>query len=45
MRQNKQYAAKQTLPNLLANLTPREKCNEEHSALGEGIQLAIAGAG
>jgi len=42
MRQNKHYAAKQTLLNLLANLTPREKCYEKHSASDEGVQIAIA---
>jgi len=44
MRQNKRYAAKQTLPNLLANLKPREKCYEKHihSASGEGAQIAFA---
>jgi len=26
----------------LANLTPREKCYEQHRALGEGAQMAIA---
>jgi len=45
MRQNKHYAAKQTLPNLLANLIPREICYEEHSASGEGVQMAIAFGG
>ena len=33
---NKHYAAKWTLPNLLANLTPREIFYEKHSASGEG---------
>jgi len=42
MRQNKHYAAKWTLPNLLANLTRREKCYEKHSASGEGTQIPIA---
>ena len=46
MRQNKHYAEKQTLPNLLinqlTNLTPRVKCYEEHSASGHGVQMAIA---
>ena len=36
IRQNRHYAAKQTLPNLLANLTHRENCYEKPSASGEG---------
>jgi len=42
MRKNRHYAAKKALPNLLANLTPREQCYETHSASGEGAQIAIA---
>ena len=42
MRQNKHYAARQTPPNLLANLIPRERCYEQHSASVEGVQMAIS---